>query len=631
MMKIFVTRTMYTVLMLVSLGNMTLLACQRQPSGLDVTPPDTEIVAGPCSLTNSTTARFELSASEQDCDFECSLDQAAWAGCARQAVFNDLAHGLHHLQVRAVDSLGNADPVPATYGWEIDTLDPETEIELHPPELASQSMAVFSYSCSETLCAYQCTIDGQSWSACSNPALFSLPDGNHSLAVQSHDLAGNSDRSPDIWEWTIDTAPPITYILSGPPAQGISDGASFELGCSEERCIFECQLDGASFAPCASPVEYTRLEDGLHLFQGRARDLAGNLEVGVASYPFEVTFIWSFLSLNSASSASLVRADGTLWFRPWAEYDEPWQLLEQEPSASTDWEYASSFVGQVCAIKHNGSLWCWGSNADREAIPDAMDYYLEEPIHMSPEFMDGETEWSQVSAGYSHTCGIGSTGILYCWGLRLFEIDTWEYFNGSISLGWRSISAGKSHNCGIKIDGALWCFGGYFARDQYGYSYGGNDHGQYGIGSTEENGGLNQELTLATDWEDVAVGENHTCAVKTGGALYCWGGNEQGQLGDGTTDERLVPVQEGTGTLDWETIAAGSGRTCGIKTDQSLWCWGRNDDGHLPVDQPGPVLQPIMVVQPYPYMRWSQVGVGIATICALTAEGRLWCWPPKAQ
>jgi hypothetical protein len=77
----------------------------------------------------------------------------------------------------------------------------------------------------------------------------------------------------------------------------------------------------------------------------------------------------------------------------------------------------------------------------------------------------------------------------------------------------------------------------------------------------------------------VAAGYLHTCVIKTNGSLWCWGDNEYGQLGDGTTGDKKVPTQV-SGT-DWVSVSAGLEHTCGVKTDGTLWCWGWNNYGQL--------------------------------------------------
>jgi len=87
-------------------------------------------------------------------------------------------------------------------------------------------------------------------------------------------------------------------------------------------------------------------------------------------------------------------------------------------------------------------------------------------------------------------------------------------------------------------------------------------------------------VRVGTDFASVAAGGYHTVVVKTDGTLWAWGGNFDGQLGDGTATQRNVPEQIGTET-DWAVVAAGNYYTLAVKADGTLWAWGYNNNGQL--------------------------------------------------
>ena len=82
------------------------------------------------------------------------------------------------------------------------------------------------------------------------------------------------------------------------------------------------------------------------------------------------------------------------------------------------------------------------------------------------------------------------------------------------------------------------------------------------------------------DWVQISAGSSHTCGITSDDSLWCWGSNASGQLGDNSTTERLVPTAVNGGGA-WKQVAAGGSYTCGITSDDSLWCWGSNGDGEL--------------------------------------------------
>ncbi len=129
------------------------------------------------------------------------------------------------------------------------------------------------------------------------------------------------------------------------------------------------------------------------------------------------------------------------------------------------------------------------------------------------------------------------------------------------------ISAGFGHTCAVTAEGALFCWGR-------------NNQGQLGNGSTLDSPVPVAVTGMTSDVTNVSVGKTHTCAVRSGGA-YCWGENTNGRLGNGNTTFRTTPVgvsSLGAGVLE---VAAGNTHTCAIRTGGALSCWGANFNGQL--------------------------------------------------
>src|SRR5204863_6405563 len=135
----------------------------------------------------------------------------------------------------------------------------------------------FGFSDSEAGISFLCQLDGAGFSACTSPKSYSgLGDGSHSFQVKARDAAGN-DSPITTRSWTIDTTPPpAPSIDSGPSGSVSSTSPSFGFSDTEPGASFLCQLDGGGFSSCTSPKSYSGLSDGLHSFQVKARDAAGN-------------------------------------------------------------------------------------------------------------------------------------------------------------------------------------------------------------------------------------------------------------------------------------------------------------------------------------------------------------------
>jgi hypothetical protein len=148
-----------------------------------------------------------------------------------------------------------------------DTTPPETTIQSGPSNPTSSTTAVFTFTCSESGCTFECRFDGGVWGSCTSPRSYTrLAEGSHTFEVQARDLAGNLDPTPAVWNFTVDTVPPDTTIQSGPSNPTSSTSVSFTFTCSETGCSFQCQLDSGLWEPCGSPKDYSGLSDGGHNF-----------------------------------------------------------------------------------------------------------------------------------------------------------------------------------------------------------------------------------------------------------------------------------------------------------------------------------------------------------------------------
>jgi alpha-tubulin suppressor-like RCC1 family protein len=189
--------------------------------------------------------------------------------------------------------------------------------------------------------------------------------------------------------------------------------------------------------------------------------------------------------------------------------------------------------------------------------------------------------------------------------------------------GVAQLATGQQHSCLRTDQGALYCWGI-------------DDMGELGQGAAHV--GTNALAPLAiggATWRDVAPGWRHVCALDDAGAAWCWGSNGNGQLGTGSAAATIAdPTPVGDGRR-YVRIFSGDYHTCAIATDHTLWCWGRNGAQELGLgdsaDRNTPQQVLIVAPQTGPDDQWAFVGPGSDHTCAIMANMSLWCWGSNAN
>jgi alpha-tubulin suppressor-like RCC1 family protein len=180
--------------------------------------------------------------------------------------------------------------------------------------------------------------------------------------------------------------------------------------------------------------------------------------------------------------------------------------------------------------------------------------------------------------------------------------------------GWVGVTAAGSQTCGIRTGGTLWCWGGNFA-------------GELGIGNVTSQDRPQQVMDPAPEgWASVASRGYETCATRTGGTLWCWGYNRYGELGIGSHTDQDRPRQVTTPAPGgWASVAVGDFQACATRTGGALWCWGYNGHGQLGIGNHADQDLPQQVTIPAPG-GWANVTSGAVQTCATRTGGTLWCW-----
>lgn len=244
------------------------------------------ITAGPANPTNQTGASFSFTDSTKNVTFQCKFDAGVYGVCTSPKTYpaGTFAAGSHQFQVQAKS--GSSTSSAASYIWTVDlTPPPAPAISTKPTDPSDNRSPSFGFTPSETGETFLCSLDGATFTACSNPVGYSnLAIGTHGFRVEGKDAAGNISTTASSYGWTI--VPPAPSITAKPANPTNQPAASFSFSDSLPGATFVCSLDGAAFTACTSPKSYTGLSEATHSFQVKA--VSGSFQSAATAYSWRV-------------------------------------------------------------------------------------------------------------------------------------------------------------------------------------------------------------------------------------------------------------------------------------------------------------------------------------------------------
>lgn len=285
----------------------------------------------------------------------------------------------------------------------------------------------------------------------------------------------------------------------------------------------------------------------------------------------------------------------------------------------TDWTEiaAGSSSSHSLAIRSDGSLWAWGSGSSGQLGDNTT-----ASVRLSPvSVIGGITNWAKIAGGVNHSVGLRSDGSIWSWGNNgNGQLGTGNYVNrtspvreGRAFTNWTEISAGGQFTLARRADGRLWAWGT-------------NSFGKLGANysplvvrtlPTQVSGTI-------TDWAKISAGYDHGLALRDNGTIWAWGRGYLGRLGTGNLIDRSSPVPITGGISNWTEISAGRQHSLALRADGTLWTWGDNNDGQLGNNNFVRRSSPVTVLGGF--NDWTEISAGSFHNVALRSNGTIWAW-----
>ena len=297
------------------------------------------------------------------------------------------------------------------------------------------------------------------------------------------------------------------------------------------------------------------------------------------------------------------------------------EILSDSFRVFPPYEQIASGGSHSCGATPAGVMYCWGHNGGGQLGIGNVDNSGEPKEGSLPSGI----RFFAPTAGWYHSCALTSTGIAYCWGANSFNqlgdgsatARTTPTLVHAAGVSFVGISSGAYHSCAVTSVGDAYCWGSN--------GDGALGDGSSTIASTPVTVSRPSEVTFA----QVSAGGGHTCALASSGSAYCWGENPYGGLGDGSTTARMAPVRVAAPSgVTFSSISVGDEHSCGLTAAGIAYCWGRNDVGQLGDGTSTSRTTPVPVAMPTG-VTFARIDAGRLRTCGIAAapiSGTAYCW-----
>ncbi|TXD34164.1 hypothetical protein FRC98_19195 [Lujinxingia vulgaris] len=502
------------------------------------------ILDGPEVAAAGGAAYFELGCEPQSCELQCARDGEAFESCGSTYVWEDLEEGDHVLAARA----WKGDEASAEVRWSFD-VGPPVGLAVEGALRASRffrQVGELTIACDAAGCELSC-------------GMWALEEG----------CAQASCGSP--LTWSCDEAGTVAVEVPGPGRYLVQvEGCDPQSGaCERYASQFEVEAPRWQQVSAGGRHSCGILETGALLCWGdnTSRQLGVTQTEGTWR-AWRVEGQWAQVAAGEAHTCA-VNTGGQLYC--WGA-NEAKQVSPQEASAlgvtrvgqRSDWQGVAVGAQHSCGWRE-GKLYCWGSGAFGQIGPASA---IADGVVVEIEAVEGS--WAaDVTVGAQHSCAVAN-GEVWCFGDRRYgavgylegEGDSGEVRKVGGSEGVTRLVAGELYSCGISGAGDVRCWGAVPVEGA--------------VQSTEA-----FKLMGVSQVAMLSGGRGHMCAIDMQKVLRCWGNNDRHQI-SGHISEIVAPVTRILPGTEWEKVAAGDTHSCAIEDEtRRLLCWGNAEHGRL--------------------------------------------------
>ncbi|MEI7620912.1 MAG: fibronectin type III domain-containing protein [Candidatus Moraniibacteriota bacterium] len=349
----------------------------------------------------------------------------------------------------------------------------------------------------------------------------------------------------------------------------------------------------------------------------------------------------NFTSISSGYAHNLaLKSDGTVWawgnngFGQLGDGTSISRFTPVQVLGLTNVLAVAAGYNHSLALKNDGTVWAWGWNAYSQ-LGDGTQSIRNLPVQVKASATPGDylQNVSAISLGDTHSLALKNDGTVFAWGgngrgqigigyvnsMQVYPQQIKDAIGSGFLTGVSAISAGGYYSLALLTGGTVW-------------SWGANDQGQLGDYSSVDRilpvQVVDQTLFGITNISKISAGYQHSMALKNDGSLLAWGWNAYGQLGTNNRNSATIALPvTGAGTSNVKMVEAGNNHTVMLKNDGTTWAWGWNAYGQLGNGDTNDNITPVQVVGGVGSANMNMISCGYTYSSALTSgDGSVWTW-----